>query len=71
VNLVELEVVDLSRNLMEAVPILHLRHQRHLLALNLSRNPIFTVGPHAFRYINHNGGSEISKLRYCVQSPNS
>ncbi len=56
-NLVELEVVDLSRNLVEAVPTLHLRHQRHLLALNLSRNPIPTVGPHAFRYINQNGRS--------------
>jgi hypothetical protein len=41
VNLVELEVVDLSRNLL-AVPTLHFRHQRHLLALNLSRNPIVT-----------------------------
>jgi hypothetical protein len=38
VNLVELEVVDLSRNLVEAVSTLHLPHQRHLLALNLSRN---------------------------------
>ena len=58
-NLVELEVVDLSRNLVEAVPTLHLRHQRHLLALNLSRNTILTVGPHAFRYmyINQIGGS--------------
>jgi hypothetical protein len=27
------------------------------LALNLSRNPILTVGPHAFRYKNQNGGS--------------
>jgi hypothetical protein len=44
VNLVELEVVGLSRNLVEAVPTLHLRHQRHLLALNLSRNPILTEG---------------------------
>jgi hypothetical protein len=42
VNLVELEVVDLSRNLVEAVPTLHLRHQRHLLALNLNRSPILT-----------------------------
>ena len=42
VNLVELKVVDLSRNLLEAMPTLHLRHQRHLLAFNLSRNPILT-----------------------------
>ncbi len=42
VNLVELEAVDLSRNLLEAAPTLYLRHQRHLLALNLNRSPILT-----------------------------
>jgi hypothetical protein len=48
-NLVELEVVDLSSNLLQAVPTQQLHHQRHLLALNLSRNPLQTIGPHAFR----------------------
>jgi hypothetical protein len=56
VNLVELEVVDLSRNLVEAVPTLHLRHQRHLLALNPAEIPILTEDPLVLEYLGGGAG---------------